>query len=366
MLNRIKNFDKKTIRRGLNVFFGLSIASIVLVFAFTEPGRTLEALHEIRLPFLLTALAIAVTDWLGGGLRIFILTRGLEGKIGFRACVKAALAQTSMGAITPSQAGGGPAQVFVLYKNGLPFVEAVSASLMTFVVTVIFFVVSAGAVTFLNITSTIHDSRVHALFRVGVTFFMIFGVLFIVFVAKPSWLRALIRGFFQFLSLFRRGHFLRPDSVASRIVEAVDQFHETNVKYFGRRLPALILSVLVTACFFGLKCLVAYFIVRGLGVEAAVWDVVSVQILILLAVYFFPTPGGTGAAELGAAVLMSSILPVRLITVFVILWRLIVMYLAVVLGAFVMIRALGQDTLITSRPGYGRVEKKIAVSGEST
>jgi hypothetical protein len=29
-----------------------------------------------------------------------------------------------------------------------------------------------------------------------------------------------------------------------------------------------------------------------------------------------------------------------------------------------MVRALGQDTLITSRPGYGTVEKKIALSGE--
>jgi hypothetical protein len=40
------------------------------------------------------------------------------------------------------------------------------------------------------------------------------------------------------------------------------------------------------------------------------------------------------------------------------------MYLAVILGAVVMVRALGQDTLITSRPGYGTVEKKIAVSGD--
>ena len=147
-------------------------------------------------------------------------------------------------------------------------------------------------------------------------------------------------------------------------MDAVDDFHQTNLHYFKRRLPTLVLSVVVTAALFGLKCLVAYFIVRGLGVTAGLWHVMTVQILILLAVYFFPTPGGTGAAELGAAVLMAGILPVHLLTVFVVLWRLIVMYIAVGLGAVVMARAIGQDTLIATRPGYGTVEKKIAVSGE--
>jgi uncharacterized protein (TIRG00374 family) len=364
MLNRFKRFDKKTIRQGLNIFFGLSVASIALVFVFTEPGRTLEALARIQPAFLAAALTLAVADWLGGGLRIYVLTRGLSRRISFRASVKAALANVSMGAMTPSQAGGGPAQVFLLYKNGLPFVEAVSATLMTFVVTVIFFVISAGAITFFGVSGSIDDSRVYTLFRYGVSLFMVFGMMFIVFISKPDWLRSVIRWLFQFLSLFRRDHLLSPGSTAQRILEAVDEFHETNLHYFSRRLPAMILSVLVTALLFGTKCMVAYFIVRGLGVSAGVWEVVSVQVLILLAVYFFPTPGGTGAAELGAAVLMASILPLELLTVFVVLWRLIVMYLAVVLGAAVMVRALGQDTLIATRPGYGSVEKKIAVSGE--
>ena len=97
---------------------------------------------------------------------------------------------------------------------------------------------------------------------------------------------------------------------------------------------------------------------------AGVWEVVSIQILILLAVYFFPTPGGTGAAELGSAVLMARILPLESLMIYVVLWRVVVMYIAVIIGSVVMLRALGQDTLVATRPGYGTVEKKIAVSGK--
>ncbi len=361
---RFARFDRATISKGLKIFFGLSVASIAIVFLFTDRSKTLAALSRIEPEYLLIALALAVADWCGGGVRLYLLTRGLTGQVSLRTAIKAALSNTAMGAITPSQMGGGPAQVFLLYKNGLPLLESMSASLMTFVLTILFFVVSAGAITFSGVNTSIADETVRHLFRYGFNVFLVFGTLFILFIAKPGWLRVVLRWFFNFLSLFRRSHFLRPGSRANRVIEATAEVHGINVYYIKNRFPALVLSFLLTAVVFGIKCFVAYFIVRGLGVTAGVWEVVSIQILILLAVYFFPTPGGTGAAELGSAVLMAQILPLELLTIYVVLWRIVVMYLAVIMGSVVMLRALGQDTLVATRPGYGTVEKKIAVSGK--
>lgn len=361
---RFGRFDRATISKGLKVFFSLSVASIAVVVVFTDWGRTLEALARIEPGYLLVALLLATADWAGGGVRLYVLTRGLSSEISLRSTTKAALANTAMGAITPSQMGGGPSQVFLLYKNGLPLLEAMSASLMTFVVTMVFFVVSAGAITFSGVNTSIADETVRSLFRYGFMIFLVCGTLFMMFIARPSWLRLLLRSVFRFVSLFRKRHLLRPGSRANRAIKATTQIHEINVYYIRHRFPALVVSLLLTAVVFGFKCFAAYFIVRGLGVSAGVWDVVSIQILILLAVYFFPTPGGTGAAELGSAVLMAQILPIELLTIYVVIWRLVVMYIAVILGSGVMLRALGQDTLVATRPGYGTVEKKIAVSGK--
>jgi hypothetical protein len=363
-VQRSARFDRATIAKGLKIFFGLSVASIAIIFLFTDWGKTAEALARIEPIYLIVALLLALADWFGGGVRLYLLTRGLTDRIALRSTIKAALANTAMGAITPSQMGGGPAQVFILYKNGLPLLESMSASLMSFVVTIVFFVLSAGAITFLGVNTSIEDDTVRRLFRYGFNIFLVCGTVFILFVAKPGWLRSLMRWFFNFLSLFRRGHFLRPGSRANKMIDGTAEIHEINLYYVKNRLPALVVSLLLTAVVFGFKCFVAYFIVRGLGVAAGVWEVVSIQILILLAVYFFPTPGGTGAAELGSAVRMAQILPMELLMVYVVLWRIVVMYLAVITGSVVMLRALGQDTLVGERPGYGTVEKKIAVSGE--
>jgi uncharacterized protein (TIRG00374 family) len=359
---RFGRFDRAAIRKGLKIFFGLSVASISIIFLFTDWGKTAEALSRVEPGYLIIALLLATADWLGGGARLYLLTRGLSATVTLRSAIKAALSNTAMGAITPSQMGGGPAQVFILYKNGLPVLEAMSASLMTFVVTIVFFVVSAGAITFSGLNTSIEDETVRSLFRYGFTVFLVCGTLFMVFIARPSWLRKLLRWFFSFLSLFRRRHLLQPGSRANRAIEATAQIHEINVYYIRNRFPALVLALLLTAGLFGLKCFAAYFIVRGLGVTAGVWEVVSIQILILLVVYFFPTPGGTGAAELGSAVLMAQILPMELLMVYVVVWRIVVMYIAVILGSVVVLRAVGQDTLVATRPGYGTVEKKIAVS----
>ncbi len=363
-VRRGTRFDRAAIRKGLNIFFGLSIASIAIIFLYADWGKSLEAFSRVEPKFLLIALLLAVADWGGGGLRLYLLTRGLSSPVTLSTTIKAALSNTAMGAITPSQMGGGPAQVFILYKNGLPLLEAMSASLMAFVVTIVFFVISAGVITFLGVNTSIENETVRGFFRYGFIVFLVFGVLFMVFIAKPAWLRSVLRWFFNFLSLFRRRHFLRPGSRANRVIEATSEIHEINVYYIKNRFSTLVLSLLLTAVILGFKCFIAYFIVRGLGVTAGVWEVVSLQIFILLAVYFFPTPGGTGAAELGSAVLMAHILPLELLMVYVVLWRIVVMYLAVALGSVVVLRALGRDTLVAARPGYGTVEKKIAVSGE--
>jgi hypothetical protein len=62
---------------------------------------------------------------------------------------------------------------------------------------------------------------------------------------------------------------------------------------------------------------------------------------------------------------MASIVPVELITVYVILWRVIQTYLAVLLGSYVLLRSIGQET-ISLDSGIRHFEKKVAVSGKET
>lgn len=356
-------FDKKSIKKGLRISLGLSIASVALIFIFTNPEQTISSLKRIQPLYLLLAICVSSIDWLGGGMRIYVLTQRITKEISYLSCLRASLANTFMGAVTPSQTGGGPAQIYVLYKEGLSVVAAMSVSFMTFLGTVIFLVITTGTITLLGLNTSIPSDTIRILFRYGVSIFLGIGVLVIVFVAKPDFLKIFLRRIFSFLSIFRRKHFLRPGGSAHDIIEKVDRSHQILIYYLKHQWSTLLTVVLLTGVIFTAKFFIAYLIVRGLGVTAGWWEVFSIQILVILAIYFCPTPGASGAAELGAAVLMASILPNELLTVYVILWRIIVTYLAVLLGSFVVLRYVGKQT-VTLENGTEQLEKKIAVSGK--
>jgi len=361
--------NKKTIRRGLSVFFGVSLASIVVVFLFTDSADTIAALHRIEPLYLLAALGVTAVDLLGGGLRMYVLTRGMGRPLKYSDALRSSVASIAMGAVTPSQAGGGPAMIFILYRSGLTVAEAMSAGLMSFVVTVLFYVLAAAGITLSGINTSVDDPTIQGLFHYGLGVFMVIGVVFIVFTTWPNLLRGLLRAVFQFVSRFRRRPLLRPGSRANALFDLIADFHNSNKMYFGRRLPEFIASFFITAVIFSSKCFLAWLVVRGLGVHGDIWQVMSLQILILLAIYFFPTPGGAGAAELGSAVLMANILPAELLPVYVVIWRVIVMYVAVVAGSVVMLHMLVSDSVVAEGPRDIAVEhtdeKKIAVSVES-
>jgi uncharacterized protein (TIRG00374 family) len=359
-------FERSTILKGVRIFFGLSIASIAVVFLFTMRGETLSALRQVEPLYIVLALLLMNCDWFGSGFRLYILSRRITKKLSYLGCVKASLANTFMATITPSQTGGGPAQIYVLYKEGLPVVESMSVSLMTFLATVFFLVIAMFAITFLNLNDTLTNRTIRILFEYGVFLFLFIGLLVILFVSRPALLRKVITMFFDFLSRFRHRHFLRPGSRANYVVDVIDGCHQIMIGYFRHAWGTVFLAVLITGAVFFSKFFIAYLIVRGLGVHAGLWEVVSLQILITLVTYFCPTPGASGAAELGSAVLMAGIVPVELLMVYVVLWRAIIAYSAVSIGAVVVLRSIGKETITFEPENFIMQEKKRAVQPGET
>jgi uncharacterized membrane protein YbhN (UPF0104 family) len=72
-----------------------------------------------------------------------------------------------------------------------------------------------------------------------------------------------------------------------------------------------------------------------LGIHAPFVDVLLLQTLIVFLLYFAPTPGGSGLAELLSAAVMSIYVLRELTPSYVLLWRIVVSYLTVGFGSFI-------------------------------
>lgn len=336
------HITRKRIRRGLQLFTLLSLASLVGIFALTHSHVTIEAVRSMNPLWLLAAAPFIVADWLGGGYRIFLFSRVFHRSVRFSTCMKANLANFFMGAVTPSQTGGGPAQIYVLYAGGMPMVEATSASLMTFFSTVFFLIAAAGGIFLFKGSVPLPGRLLERLFEVGVLFFLAIAVLMILAVSFPGLYRALARLVFVALARLRGNVSFAPGGRVSRMLDGIDGIHGRLVHYLRRQWPIFLLGIAVSGVCFLSKYVVAFLVVRSFGVDASFLHVVLLQMAITLINYFFPSPGGSGAAELSAAALMAPVVSTAYVSFYVVLWRLLTTYVSVAAGGIVLARELGK------------------------
>ena len=194
----------------------------------------------------------------------------------------------------------------------------------------------------------------YGLFRTSLTIFGILGVLMLVAMIFPVWLRDAV----HWLAT-RAEH--RSSRVAARIEqlrEGIDRAHDCLVA-FGtpRGWLALLWAVLLSGPSHANKLLAGYVALRTLGLHTNFVDILLLQTFITFLLYFAPTPGSSGLAELlSAAVMQIYVQPSELPT-YTLIWRFINSYATVIVGSLLFWRWL--------KRGFVGREEPVVAGGDS-
>jgi hypothetical protein len=336
----------RLLRRGLELFAAISALGFIGLLLYGNNLPTfLATMSSLRWGWVLVGIALASLDWFGGGMRLWVLLRHIYPLASVRGSILAGGIATWAGYLTPSQAGSGPLMIYAMKRSGVPIPEAIIATFMSFVATVVFFGVAGPLAIFAGAGRSLQR---HGVLGTGISLFDLFNVSLGVFVVL-----GLLMGFaMAFPSLARRiaqravGWFEahgspRMAKAAARVREGVDRAHECMVAYMNPRgFLALGGSILLSAPSHANKLLAGYVVLRMLGIKAQFVDVLLLQTLITFLLYFAITPGGSGLAELVSAAVMSIYVPRALTPSYILLWRVTVSYLTVMLGSVVFWRWL--------------------------
>ena len=288
----------------------------------------------------------ALLDQLLGGLRIWVCARALGEKVALWPCTLANAATVFMGGVTPSQHGGGPAQIWILWRHGMRFTRAGVTSFCNYLGTVFFFLVLAVVLTHgRNVLPMVGAMQ---LFTGGtvILFALTIGAAVLALLLPGTVIRVLH-------AVLRRIPRLGPRLADFAGVRSFEQFlldYSALARRALRRGKLQILGVLVLSGLIYLnKFLVAWVALRAFGLEAPVRDVLYLAALQSLITYFAPTPGGSGVAEVTAAELMRRVVPDASLGAYVVLWRFLSLYVAMALGAGAMLHT-GFATLRAPHP----------------
>jgi uncharacterized protein (TIRG00374 family) len=240
------------------------------------------------------------------------------------------------GYLTPFQTGAGPMMIWTMRRGGVRLPEAMTSTFMTFVATVAFFAIAGPLAIYFGAGKSLAQHHVipgityYGLFRTSLTIFGVLGVVMLVAMVFPVWLRDAVHWLATRLE--------RKSTRVAQRIEAlrggIDRAHECMVAFGSPQgWLALFWAVLLSGPSHANKLLAGYVALRALGLQPNFVDILLLQTFITFLLYFAPTPGSAGLAELLSAAVMQIYVHASQLPTYTLIWRFVNSYATVIVGS---------------------------------
>ena len=313
----------------------------LLVLGFSMDKQTFALVLEAHRGKLLFACSLVLLMWALDGCKLIFLAKAAGEKLSFRLSMLLVWLNYFGCAITPMQSGGGPFQIYLLYKNGISVGKGFAITLVRTLLTL--FVLGLAFPVALLLQPDLlqgHQYLKGFITYVLVLLMAIWGLVTLSLV-RPGWIKRWARVgtlWLKRLGVVKPGKVLR---IVRHIGREIDVYND-NIRLFctsGRKdlFYATLLAILqVVAQLSVLPCLI-----WAMGLPVEYLKALLLQALFLFLLYFVPTPGGSGAAEGGAAAVFRLLVPWNMAGLMAISWRFLTEYTGILLGTWVALRYLG-------------------------
>jgi uncharacterized protein (TIRG00374 family) len=333
---RARLLTPKLLVRGFELFVLASLAGFAVTFVYgNDLAASLRGLAGLKWGWLLAGVALASMDWFGGGLRLWILARHIMP----RPPLKGMFVAGGMGAwgsyVTPLQSGAAPMLMYTMRRYGVPLPVGVTCTFLSFVATVAFFAIAGwmaiafGAGRSLGQKGNVLGLSLYDLFLGTLWIIGGIGVLMALIFAFPRATSGLLHRIAEAISRRSRRVADRFERLRTGIDEARESLTAFNTP---RGWLTLFWATVLSGPSHANRLLAGYVALRALGIHANFVDVLLVQTLVMFLLYFAPTPGASGIAEVLSAAVMSVYVPRGLVPIYTLVWRCIQSWLTIAVG----------------------------------
>lgn len=370
--------NRATLIRGIQLIVVITLLTFAYLIydGIREQKANLSAgLADVRPGWLLLATLFALQEGVFGGVRVWVLGRVLLPALPLRTSITSEFVLMFCSGVTPGQSAGPPTQAAVLVGAGMSIVNAATTEFVIASCTIVFFLTSAVVIFALQSSGLLvvqGGSQISWLLGFTIVAYCSALIALILGAAYPPLLKGMLRFVSRLFSplwraLLRVGTrtrrfrekaaqaLTRPGAFTAKLAAGIDDCHEGFGVYIRRGKGAYGVALLLTVLFFWSRFTAAYFILRGLGIPTTpstfvtvgppVLQVILIQSLLNFALYLSPTPGASGIAEAGSNALMSPWVKGAYELPYLVLWRLLTLFLCMFVGGVYVFRYLGADVL---------------------
>ena len=331
-----------SLRKGLIIFILLAFGVNAFIIFRSVNHHTIHSLMSANKIKLLLALLVVFIAWLCDAGRFCALAFAANEKVSLSLGIVLTWLNYFGSAVTPMQSGGGPFQVYALYKKNIPVGKGIAITLMRTMLTIL--ILTLGVPIALMLDPDILESSP---FLKGLVFYVFIVILatwaFVAFtIIKPELIKKFSRSIIMWL---RRFNFMKSNRMVIKIIQWLDREIDNYILNFRLAFNtgkiwitlAVILSVLHLLALFS----VLPVLMSAVGLHFRYIQTIAVQAVFMFILYFVPTPGASGVAEGGGALLYSVLMPTNMAGIMAIICRFFTDYISIFMGVIVVIRMLG-------------------------
>lgn len=303
--------------KGIVFAFLCSIAALVIVFSkIARPSEVLRELENFSLSYFFGALFFVLSAWIIDGQRLSILAKTVGQDIPWWQWAFLLGAANFLTLVTPFAGGGGALVIYFLYRQGVGVAKA------TALVTAggIAGQISLSALAFIMFSSMNVPLGLHKYIQIlrfgALGYILILIAVLIIITHNERWLN----WFFS-----KRG-------AESRGAAWLEEFQATYRELLGPNLGKYLACLGIALVYYVIYYMGGFVLLTGFGAYDQAWYRFGISVLFGIAPVFSPIPGGAGASELIAFLVLENILSPESLGTFIVLWRTVVFYLPIILG----------------------------------
>ncbi|MGM0766607.1 MAG: lysylphosphatidylglycerol synthase transmembrane domain-containing protein [Pseudomonadota bacterium] len=344
-------YTKRTSWRRLTlfslIFIGLTVIGLYAVYD-RFAGRSLNFDSRLLAPDTLAAVAaLLMVYFVSDGLRLHFTLRALGHRLSLSAIFRLVFINLFFSNVTPMATGGGFAQVWYLHHHGVPVGRATAATTIRTVLAVLF--IFSLTPVFLLTLDAFNGHTIAG--EVGVAlavFILLYLGFFTVLLFRTRWL---IGPLSKLLTGLRRVHLIssaRHRRWQFKARREMLRFSHSFGDYLQGRPVFIGLSVLFTALFLLSLFSFPALLIHGLGYNVDYLVSLGLLVVTTFIMYFSPTPGASGISEGVFGSFFRDILSGNHLILVIVSWRLLTIYLGMLIGLVVL-----QRELLRQRRGNG-------------
>ncbi len=351
------HIDPKRMLRWVLQGVALAGVAMVAVFVFTVKPETwtqLRAFNPLWIPLL---VSLVFTAWACNGARVWLFCRALGYPIRYRTALQASMSQEFGVAATPAGIGGAVIRLSLLKRAGIPVAASGSMLASDAAIDVLFFACLAPFAAWVMLHDTLFekllaqvDSHVLIPTLIGGGAACVLAVVLL----RSAWFHRLVERIAGATHFGRKKRLPARHRVLRRATSrTLTRMRDALALLWTRRKSALFLNFILASVQWTCRYSLLPLILFAMGTAVNPVPLFLAQGLLFMLSMLVVAPGGGGAVEIVAALILPAFVAVPLVGAVVLLWRLLTFNLYLLGGGtafFFAVRRRPLDPAVESTP----------------